>query len=58
MTCPNCGNDEFYAKMTAYHDVTVDEDGDLVEDNGYEDSDFPYGPFTCTECGSVFDDLD
>ena len=57
MCCPKCGNKRFGASQVCYHDVTVDETNEFIEDNGISESDKPYGIYTCTECGAEFDNL-
>lgn len=56
MTC-KCGNDRFMAHQICRRDVKVDGDGDFFADQGIYDSETPYGPFTCTECGAEYDEL-
>jgi hypothetical protein len=56
MAC-ECGNDKFTAHQVVYHDVTVDEHGTFIKDEGIYESNTPYGPFTCTECDKEYEEL-
>lgn len=56
MLC-ECGNDRFYAGQRCHYSVIVDEYGTWEENVCCEDSDDPYGPFTCTKCSKEYDDL-
>lgn len=56
MKC-NCGEERFAAHQICRHDVTVDADGNWIEDCGVYDSEKPYGPFTCMTCGKEMDEL-
>lgn len=62
--CPKCGCDEFYAHQVAHMDIICDEDGNWrrpVHDGAAEldiyESDDPFGPFTCVDCGAEYDEL-
>ena len=63
MPCPECGNKEFNAHQKCRMDVVVDDQGDFIRNQNDDaaaaiyDSETPYGPFTCTECGNEFDPL-
>jgi hypothetical protein len=65
MKC-ECGNDKFYAHQKCRVDIIVDEYNsfldNLVSDkelgDSVYDSETPYGPYTCTECGKVYDELE
>ena len=62
MNCPFCNNDQFYAHQMVRMDVIVDSDGDFLCNDGEPDvaiydADKPYGPFTCTRCGAIFENL-
>lgn len=61
MLCPFCKNDQFFGHQLVRMDVLVDEDGDYVDSDNtggnIYDAEKPYGPFTCTKCGAVFEDL-
>lgn len=53
-----CGSDEFNAHQLTRHDVIVDAAGAYKKDIGVYDAEYPYGPFTCTQCGAEFDELE
>jgi hypothetical protein len=55
--CPHCHSESFTAHQLCYHDVKVDGHGEFEQDNGIYESSNPYGPFTCTECDSEFEEL-
>lgn len=58
-----CGNDLFYGHQIIRTDVIVDANGNFHSDvtekleQAVYDSDKPYGPFTCTKCKKVYDEL-
>lgn len=52
-----CGNERFYAHQVTRHDVVVDPGGAYQRDIGVYDAEEPYGPFTCTQCEAVYDEL-
>lgn len=58
-----CGNTKFYAHQVCRLDVIVDGDNNFISNASESgeasiyDSGNPYGPFICTKCGSVYDDL-
>lgn len=61
--CPFCGSERFIGHQLMRANVYVGSDG-YFEDNlpgGLEpsiyDSEKPYGPFTCDQCGQEFDEL-
>jgi hypothetical protein len=56
MAC-ECGNNEFSASQRCYHDVVVDGENNWVRDEGVSESETPYGPYTCTKCGKIHDEL-
>ena len=56
MLC-ECGNDRFYAHQHVLHDVLVNENGNFIQDEGSIDSEEPHGPFMCTQCKKVYDEL-
>lgn len=63
MKCRICGNETFYGHQTVHVDIICDGDGEFIENaNGsmgastYE-ADSSFGPFTCTCCGAVYDEL-
>lgn len=56
MKC-KCGGQCFKAHQTCRHDVIVNEHGTWLEDSGIYDSETPYGPFTCMNCGQDYDEL-
>lgn len=53
-----CGNTKFLAHQRSYHDVFVYTDNIFLDDNGIYESERPYGPFTCTECGAEYAELE
>lgn len=53
-----CGNAMFYAHQLTRHDIVVNAEGIFLEDKGIYDSEYPYGPFTCTQCGTEYDELE
>jgi len=55
--CPNCGNESFTAHMQCYHDILVDGHGQFMRDEGIYESGKPYGPFTCPECDTEYEEL-
>lgn len=63
MKCKICGSETFEAHQILYADVICDGDGEFVEnladtlDESVYGSDRPYGPFTCTKCGAVYEEL-
>lgn len=56
MKC-KCGSDRFMAHQICRHDVVVNDHGVWLEDRGIYDSEKPYGPFTCMDCGQEYDEL-
>lgn len=63
MICKFCKNSRFIGHQMVRTDVLVDEKGDFSDNlpGGLEshiyDSEHPYGPFTCTQCGAEYDEL-
>jgi len=55
--CPKCGGTRFMAHQQCYHDVIVDGDNNFEEDKGIYESNHPYGPYSCIECGEERDIL-
>jgi hypothetical protein len=53
-----CGNDRFAARQLARHDIIVNALGGYIEDKGAYDAEQPYGPFTCTVCDTVYEELE
>lgn len=64
MKCKVCGNDRFYGHQVLRADVICDENGNYLEDlmdglgPSIYDAETHYGPFTCTECGTEYDELE
>lgn len=64
MKCKVCGNDKFYGHQVLRTDVICDEHGrflqNLMDGMGpyIYDAETPYGPFTCTKCGTEYDELE
>ena len=61
MKC-ECKNDKFNAHQKCRMDVIVNEHGEWEENTPDDasacyDSETPYGPFTCTKCGKVYEEL-
>lgn len=56
MKCPNCGNNKFSGHQLVRMDVLVDENNNFIEQIEIYDSEKPYGPYTCTNCGQEYDD--
>ena len=64
MKC-ECGNDKFVGHQICRVDVIVDEGNNFLENivsdkelgDSVYDSETPYGPYTCTECGAEYPDL-
>lgn len=57
--CPNCECEEFRGNQKVVMDVIVDSNGDWIrnEKDGITDSDDPFGPFTCVNCGALYHEL-
>lgn len=61
--CKRCGCAVFYAHQVVRMDIICDGNGNFeenVSDNPASDiydSEPPYGPFTCKECGAEYEDL-
>lgn len=65
MKCPYCGGETFAAHQKCYIDVIVDGDNMFLSnlqeggaDKSIYESEDPYGPYACLECGAEFDELD
>ena len=65
MKCTKCGNTRFYAHQICRMDVIVNEYGSFEGNVNPEamaqdiyDCEPPYGPFTCTNCGEEYDELE
>ena len=56
MNC-KCGGERFMAHQICRHDVVVNSEGGYLADHGIYDSETPYGPFTCLDCGAEYDEL-
>lgn len=54
--CP-CGSDRLYASQICYHSVIVNGSGAFEEEVSIDESELPYGPFVCVECGKEFEVL-
>ena len=55
--CTKCGNTQFNAHQVSHHDITVYGNNDFVEDKGIYEANTPFGPYTCTKCGTVFEEI-
>lgn len=58
MVCAYCGCKRFIGHQLVRMDVVVDEDNAFIEQHGESpvyDSETPYGPYTCEDCGAEFD---
>ena len=53
-----CGSTRFTASQVCYHDIIVDSYNNFHRDIGISESEKPYGPYRCTECGKEYEDLD
>jgi len=71
--CPECGCEEFIARMQVYIGVIVDSENEFLRDEGdimtnkrgeklhvplVTDSNPPYGPYVCRGCCAEYDGLD
>lgn len=63
LKCPKCGSTKsFNAHQVCYLDVVVDDYGTFINNlcrsanKSIYDSEEPYGPYTCRECGETFDE--
>jgi len=56
MKC-ECGYNEFYAHQRCYHDIKVNEHGDFISNVEIYESENPYGPFRCVNCGKEHEEL-
>ncbi len=59
MKCPICGGNRFIAHQLVRMDIVVDGDNNFESniEGGIYDSETPYGPYTCTNCGNEIDEL-
>jgi len=57
MKC-KCGNNRFIGHQVCHHHIQVDECGDFQEDGEIYYSGNPFDPFTCTVCGTEYEELD
>jgi len=55
--CPKCGCQKFYAHQNCCHDIIVDGHSNFLDDIKVYESDYPYGPYTCFDCGHKMDNL-
>jgi predicted RNA-binding Zn-ribbon protein involved in translation (DUF1610 family) len=60
--CEDCGNTEFYGHQKCRMNVVVDGDNNWLRNSPEDqsacyDSESPYGPFTCTQCGKEIEEL-
>lgn len=53
-----CGNNRFYAHQVCHHDIIVNEYGIFEESKEIYYSGCPFGPFTCTECGAEYEEME
>lgn len=64
MKCKICGSETFEAHQELHVDVICDGDGDFIHnlaetlEASISDSNNPFGPFTCTHCGAVYEELE
>ena len=64
-SCPQCGCQSFYAHQVCRVDIVVDGHNTFLENiisdkelgNSVYDSETPYGPYQCIECGKEFSEL-
>ena len=52
-----CGNDNFYAHQVCRHTIYVDPQGNYQEGLDIYDSESPYGPFECSNCGKRYENI-
>lgn len=57
MRACECGNTNFYAHQVSYHDIIVNGKNVYEEDKGIYESENPYGPYTCTNCDTIYGEL-
>lgn len=55
--CPKCGARRFIAHQVVRMDVIVDGDNNWEESGKIYDSETPYGPYECENCGWQTDEL-
>lgn len=55
--CPYCGGKEFIGNQKVSNTVIVDAEGNWIRDNRAYDRENPFGPFECSNCGELFDEL-
>jgi len=55
--CPKCGSKYFTGRQVTKNDVLVNGKGEFLQQFATTDSDSPYGPFTCRECGTEYENL-
>ena len=61
--CPICGKSKFIAHQIIRVDMLVGADGLFLDnlpgslESHIYDSEDPYGPYTCTECNTEYDEL-
>lgn len=52
-----CGCNRFIGHQVVRMDVIVNGNNDFEEQLEIYDSETPYGPYTCTNCGKEYDEL-
>ena len=63
--CPDCGCSSFYAHQQCRVDIVVDNNNNFVQNliddkdlgDSVYDSETPYGPYQCIECGKEFEEI-
>lgn len=55
--CPKCGNHHFIAHQKCYHDIIVDSNNNFQDNIEIYASADPYGPYTCSLCGTEYPNL-
>lgn len=53
-----CGNTRFSAHQRCYMDIIVDSNNDFIRNVGIYESDRAYGPYSCTACGTEYEELE
>jgi len=57
MKCPVCGCSTWQAHQVQHFEVLVDEDNTWIENNLCYYSAEPFGPYECTNCQHVEDEI-
>lgn len=57
MSKKTCTCEKFYAHQIVRMDIEVDIDNNFICAGEIYDSEEPYGPYTCMDCGQEYDEL-